>query len=81
MHLFAMEAREKLPLWRYHKGKDAFLFSPEEAWRGSISSLDEGGRKMEFSLNGRMLVDIERRGRPSEWLTLWALGVVRAAYG
>jgi len=36
---------------------------------------------MEFSLNGRMLVDIERRGKPSEWLTLWALGVVRAAYG
>jgi len=31
VHLFAMEAREKLPFWRYHKGKDAFLFSPEEA--------------------------------------------------
>jgi len=22
---------EKLPLWRYHKGKNAFLFPPEEA--------------------------------------------------
>ena len=31
VHLFAMEAREKLLFWRYHKGKDAFLFSPEEA--------------------------------------------------
>ncbi len=31
VHLFAMEAREKLPFWRYDKGKDAFLFSPEEA--------------------------------------------------
>ena len=31
VHLFAMEATEKLPFWRYHKGKDAFLFSPEEA--------------------------------------------------
>ncbi len=31
VHLFAMEARERLPFWRYHKGKDAFLFSPEEA--------------------------------------------------
>jgi len=36
---------------------------------------------MESSLNDRMLVDIERRGKPSEWLTLWALRVVRAAYG
>lgn len=31
VHLFAMKAREKSPFWRYHKGKDAFLFSPEEA--------------------------------------------------
>lgn len=31
VHLFAMEAREKTPFWRYHKGKDAFFFSPEEA--------------------------------------------------
>jgi len=31
VHLFAMEAREQTPFWGYHKGKDAFLFSPEEA--------------------------------------------------
>jgi len=31
VHLFAMEATERLPFWRYHEGKDAFLFSPEEA--------------------------------------------------
>jgi len=31
VHLFAMEAREKTPFRGYHKGKDAFLFSPEEA--------------------------------------------------
>jgi len=36
---------------------------------------------MEFSLNGRMLVDIEKRGKPSEWLTLRALGVLKTAYG
>jgi len=36
---------------------------------------------MEFSLKGRMLVDIERRGKPSKWLTLRALGVLKAAYG
>ena len=33
---------------------------------------------MDFSLNGRVLVDIERRGKPSKWLTLQ---VLRAAYG
>lgn len=31
VHLFAMEARKKSPSWRYHEGKDAFLFSPQEA--------------------------------------------------
>jgi len=31
VHLFAMEVTERLPFWRYHEGKDAFLFSPEEA--------------------------------------------------
>lgn len=31
VYLFAMEARGKSPSWRYHKGKDAFLFSREEA--------------------------------------------------
>jgi len=29
---------------------------------------------MEFSLNGRVLVGIERREKPSKWLTLRALG-------
>ncbi len=31
VHLFAMEAREKLLFWQHHEGRDAFLFSPEEA--------------------------------------------------
>jgi len=31
VHFFVMEAKEKLPFWQYHNGKDAFLFSPEEA--------------------------------------------------
>jgi len=31
VHLFAMEAKEKSPFWQYHNGRDAFLFSPEEA--------------------------------------------------
>ncbi len=36
---------------------------------------------MESSLNGRMLVDMERRGQPSKWLTLKALRVLKGAYG
>jgi len=36
---------------------------------------------MEYSLKGRMLVDIERRAKPSKWLALGALGVLKAAYG
>gem|GEM_PF-4109583 len=33
-----------------------------------------------MAFDGRMLVDIERWGKPSEWLTLRALGVLKAAY-
>ncbi len=33
----------------------------------------EGRWKMEFSLNGRMLVDIEEKGKPSKWITFLAL--------
>ncbi len=36
---------------------------------------------MEFSLNGKMLVDIERRGEPNKWLNLRALRVLKIAYG
>ena len=35
--------------------------------------LDDGRWKMDFSLNGRMLVDIERKNKPSKWITYFAL--------
>ena len=35
--------------------------------------LDGWKWKMEFSLNGRMLVDIEKKNRPSKWITYFAL--------
>jgi len=28
---------------------------------------------MEYSLNGRMLVDIEKKNKPSKWITYFAL--------
>jgi hypothetical protein len=34
---------------------------------------DEWKWKMEFSLNGRMLVDIEKKNKPSKWITYFAL--------
>lgn len=35
--------------------------------------LSDGSWKMDFSLNGRMLVDIERKNKPSKWITYLAL--------
>jgi hypothetical protein len=35
--------------------------------------------KLDNTQNGRFVVDIETRGRPSGWVTLRALTVVRAA--
>jgi hypothetical protein len=40
---------------------------------------DEGRWKLENSLNGKMWVDIETKGRPSKWVTLRALRVLKGA--
>jgi len=43
---------------------------------------DKDGRwKMEFSYNDKMLAPIEEKGKPSKWLTLRALRVLKARYG
>jgi len=39
--------------------------------------LPDGRWKMEDSLNGKMLADVERKGRPSKWITLRAWMVLR----
>ena len=42
---------------------------------------DSQGRwRMEHSLNGKMWVDIEKKGQPSKWVTLRVLKVLRAVY-
>ncbi|MFC1953914.1 nitrogen fixation protein NifH, partial [Chloroflexota bacterium] len=42
---------------------------------------DSQGRwGMEYSLNGKMWADIEKKGQPSKWITLRALRVLKAAY-
>ncbi len=33
----------------------------------------EGSWKLEYSLNGRMLVDFEHKNKPSKWITYMAL--------
>ena len=40
----------------------------------------QGRWKMEYSYDGKMWVDIEQKGKPSKWVTLRALRVLKAAY-
>jgi hypothetical protein len=43
-----------------------------------LSKQDSQGRwKMERTLNGKMWADIEEKGKPSKWVTLRALRVMR----
>ena len=50
----------------------------EEAYDWLLGKQDANGRwKLENSLNGKMWIDIEKRGRPSKWITLRALRVVK----
>jgi hypothetical protein len=45
------------------------------------SKQDGQGRwKLEYTYNGKTWVDVEKRGRPSKWVTLRALRVLKAAY-
>ena len=45
-----------------------------------LSKQDGEGRwKLEHTLNGKMWADIERKGKPSKWVTLRALRVLKAA--
>lgn len=47
-----------------------------------LSKQDKEGRwKMETSYNDKMLAEIEEKGKPSKWLTLRALRVLKARYG
>jgi hypothetical protein len=44
-----------------------------------LSKRDPAGRwKMEYSYAGKTWADVEERGRPSKWVTLRALRVLRA---
>ena len=56
-------------------GRDPRL---ERAIRFILGKQDAQGRwKLENSLNGKMWIDIEKRGKPSKWITLRALRVLR----
>ncbi len=45
-----------------------------------LSKQDAQGRwKMEYSYNGKMWVDIEKKGKPSKWVTLRAMRVLKLA--
>lgn len=56
-------------------GGDARL---ADAYAWLLGKQDAGGRwRLENSLNGKMWVDIEKKGKPSKWVTLRALRVVK----
>src|SRR3990170_3821161 len=60
-------------------GQDARL---ENAVRYILSKQDSQGRwKLENSLNGKMWIDIEAKGKPSKWVTLRALRVIKGVQG
>ena len=47
-----------------------------------LSKQDSQGRwKMESSLNGKMWVDIEAKGKPSKWVTLQAVQTLKDVFG
>jgi len=51
----------------------------QEALQLVLSKQDEQGRwKMEYSYNGKMWADVEKKGQPSKWVTLRALRVIRS---
>jgi hypothetical protein len=54
----------------------------QEAINLIVSKQDKQGKwKLEDTFNGRFLVDIEEKGKPSKWVTLNALRVLKRYYG
>lgn len=53
----------------------------QEAVELILSKQDEKGRwKLERTFNGRFLVNIEQKGKPSKWITLHALMALKRIY-
>jgi hypothetical protein len=53
-----------------------------DAIRFVLSKQDSQGRwKMEWSLNGKMWVDVEAKGQPSKWVTLQAVQTLKSVSG
>ncbi len=47
-----------------------------------IKKQDDDGRWiLENTFNGKYLIDIEKKGQPSKWITLRALRVLKRLYG
>jgi hypothetical protein len=54
----------------------------QEAMDLVVSKQDERGRwNLENTFNGRFQVNIEQKGKPSKWITLNAVRVLRRFYG
>ena len=54
----------------------------ENALEMLLEKQDPQGRwKMEYTYNGKMWLDVEHKGKPSKWVTLRALRVLKRVYG
>jgi hypothetical protein len=54
----------------------------DEAVELMLSKQDEAGRwKLEYGYKGKMWSDIEKKGRPSKWVTLRATRVLKLIHG
>ncbi len=54
----------------------------KDALKLTLSKQDGLGRwRMEFSLNGKMWADIEAKGKPSKWVTLQAIQMLKRVFG
>ena len=73
--MYQTDILELLGIFSQLKVKDPRLTDALEILRGK--QMQNGTWKMENSFNGKMLVDVEKKGQPSKWITLKALQVLK----
>jgi len=73
--MYQTDILEMLGIFAQLKVKDPRLTDALEILRSK--QMQNGTWKMENTFNGKMLVDVEKKGQPSKWITLKALQVLK----
>jgi len=73
--MYQTDILELLGIFSQLKVRDPRLNDALEILRGK--QMRDGTWKMENSFNGKTLVDVEKKGQPSKWITLKALQVLK----